>query len=315
MNLSYDRGSLSSYIYVSIGMLSDNSAPIQLEFGGFTDDIYQVNEEYLKFTNTTSEVSASVTAFFNKASAETISTTNNNSNSVGVLRHQTTKYLALSSGLAAAVVSYFPDEAYRNTGFEFYSKVVIDNAVLLNYLQSTMSDSPSDPIRIYSAQIQMFSNDSNLKIMGSYPETENDDFEIIVPYLNVAAGIIDPTLPLWALVDFTTITVSEGGVTKTLVKTNGIPTKSIHDYYFGTLGIIPLANYHGSTPEEVAHGLSVHNLMIYLGTEQRIQLSAKASIVIGYTGNGVRPYSRVVKTLALREITASSYIDILTIGQ
>jgi hypothetical protein len=113
-------------------MLSDNSAPIQLEFGGFTDDIYQVNEEYLKFTNTTSEVSASVTAFFNKASAETISTTNNNSNSVGVLRHQTTKYLALSSGLAAAVVSYFPDEAYRNTGFEFYSKVVIDNAVLLN---------------------------------------------------------------------------------------------------------------------------------------------------------------------------------------
>lgn len=49
MNISYDRGSLSSYIYVSIGTLSGSSAPIQLEFGGFTDGIYQVNEEYIDF--------------------------------------------------------------------------------------------------------------------------------------------------------------------------------------------------------------------------------------------------------------------------
>ncbi len=48
MTVSYDRGSMTSYVYLSVGKLGERCAPIQLEFGECTENIDQVNAEVIE---------------------------------------------------------------------------------------------------------------------------------------------------------------------------------------------------------------------------------------------------------------------------
>ncbi len=306
MNLSYDRGSLSSYIYVSIGTLSGNSAPIQLEFGGFTDGIYQVNEEYIDFVAHT-QISSNIESI--QAANEHSVTLANESQSpaLGQTIHQTTQFIDLPNGRRGAAISlYAPSSMERVDEVRFFAKVTMGYTILLNYLRSAMNDSPSEPIYLGRTTIEMSTNDHLMRFTESYPESITTTVDIWIPYFFGT----DPT-------DFFSyglhkVTHTMTAIDQEYIYINGYKAATRHTFS-GSAQSVNWTREDGSTcaPNLSKNGISVYDCIKYDGHNNSVMLYAKANITAQYVGDGVRPYSRVAKTFAFGEVRASSPVNII----
>ncbi len=290
--VSYDYQAQRSYVYASVGALNETGNPVQLEFGTFTDNIYQVNEEYADIQDAAQSLemqNAPVTY----------------ASDVGAI-HQRTTYIRLPDGKNGAALSlYFPSSVPRNGNFKFYSKLNTSNSALLTYIKASYDTSATGPIRVFSANITMRGRDADMVIVTSNPPSSSSAVTMYIPYF------FGTSLTDLSSYGFATVRLPVTSITKTIGTTNGYDTSSVHKFSFGTLGGVASTDWDGSgSPNQAPSGVGVYNLMSYVGSASSVSLIGETTVSIGYVGDGPRPESRLVKTISLGSTMASGTVTI-----
>lgn len=296
VTLSYDYDTRTAYLFASIGALTEESAPIQLTFGEFNQAIETVNLEYIKKMDEQEQGQSG-----GWDANENIKAYNG-----GKPIHQLTTYYTMPNSRNAAALSlYCPSEIEEGKNFKFYSKVTTLNSSILNYVTSNI-DSSADWARLYSANVDMYSSNSDMLIVTSSPESSSNTVTLYVPYLSGPNPLDVFSYSIFE------VRVATSYTEKTIYSQGGYDVKSNHDFYFGGTGAVPPpTDWSGATPNTTKNGIGVFNLMTFVGWgDSSVSMKAKASIVVGYRVDGPRPYSKVVKTMALGSKTASKTISI-----
>ena len=298
--VSYDHLVGKAYIFSSIGMLSATSAPIQFEFGEMTDAICSINEECIKSQNLAEDpiVSPEIQAEIGQQSVSGAAAVS------GEATHRGTIVIPTPTGSPAGYISLFaPESVEQGKNFEGYAKLTTQNSVILNYIKNEVDSSATGPIRVFRANINMLSNDSQLKIVISRPESSTTTVKVFIPYLSS----LNPLT-----VNFLERNIAVSHVTKNcVIGPNGLDIASYHEFYFGVLGAVANTDCGTETAETVQAGLSVCNWMSYMGHASQINITAEAELVAGYVGDGPRPDSRIVKSCAIGSNSITRSLSIL----
>ena len=294
--ISYDYQTERSYVYTSVGALDETNSPIQLEFGTFTDNIYQVNEEYISIKDI-SQNSGLMNA--------PVTRTSSNASDVGAI-HQRTTYIRLPNGKNGAALSlYFPASVLRSGNFKFYSKLNTSNSALLAYIKASYDSSATGPIRVFNADITMRSRDAEMLLVKSNPPSSSSTVSVYVPYF------FGTNLADIGSYNLATIRLPVTSITQTIGTTNGYDTSSVHKFRFGALGGVSSTDWDSSgSPNQAPSGVGVYNLMTYVGSSSSVSLIGETTVSIGYVGEGPRSGSRIVKAFSLGSTMAAGTITI-----
>lgn len=302
--VSHDYEMPQTYIYCSLGALSKNSAPIQLEFGGFSNEIYRVNEEYIKSAGLT-EVSPNQDIAISPESADKSNYTKSSSSNVGVARHQGNKSFVLPNNSVGGYISLFcPDTIRTGMNFKAFAKLTTRNTELLSYIKQNVEARATGPIRVYSADIQMRADHPEITVIKSYPKSSKDKVTTYIPYYNASVSLS----PFSVSVKKVTLTASY--VTRTHINEGTYDVGTNHKFYFGTLGSVANTNCIDS-PQYSQAGIGVYNLFSFQDNYQHLKLTASANLVAGYVGAGPRSGSRIVKSVNIGSTSISKTMRVL----
>lgn len=296
MVCTYDSENEDYYIYASIGCVGEDTVPIQMEFGTFTDSIQNINTVFMEenVADTTSyEISPLAT------SDDTVKY--QSSNSLNDDRNDRLYCLSL----------YSPDSAEYGKNFLVASKINTNSSNLIDYVAENVDSTQTGSVlAVDSAKVEMYSNKSDyMEIISSTPEDASRTVTLFIPYYIPGTSASSGSFGLQP------VPATLSSVDCTLKTSDlGAKYKSIHDFDFGD-GYRAASNtdLKGSSIQACREGFGVRNIFSYVNANDvTAKFTVKAEITVGYMGEGTRPSSTIYKTVSLSGISTTSNVSIYT---
>lgn len=287
LNVHYIPSIDKCYIPVAIGVLDDDgNLPTLVSFGAPFDEISKATDLYIN-------------AKLNQEAEMDIDEINNDSLSIIPLNDFNpsfagTSYMPSNIG---AVSLYRPKKMNSNGNYYMYAKVNSHTNKALSYIKSNV-DSYAHTVAVTGGIVELKSNNINLRVYDSTPETKTYNVPIVIPYYSGGALQIFST------------SLSYCPIKRTVTR---LP-ESQHDNnvkweYNQTPGIN--TNY-TTTPNEASGGMAGRSYVSYLKNENTtITLTASGMVKYGYmkgTTHFVYPYNTATRSISgTSSILASGY--------
>lgn len=283
--LSLNHRTGESFVASSIGIISDSSHPIQIDFGNLTTEILTLN------SNAISETEVQVLTE-NSISAAAASDTSRDS------LYRRTKYY---EGNRAALSLFAPATSVIQGNAMVLAKLSADYSKVLEYAQEL--DSTASLVKLISAKLTVTSNSNSCVITTAYPASATSSFTITIPVYT--GSLLLSSSDITNLNNYSNIllTVTTQKVTRTLTP-NSAPTSAIITYLCGDLGYINI-NMGNDSPAETTHAVTAQ---VYFtpsdSSVANVKYTATSDLTMGYvaeTGGA----QGVIKPLSLGTVSTS----------